>query len=273
MKTVVDLSVSSAQSKLKEAWAPSLLFTPGVLGCWYDPSDAASVFSDTGGTQVALLDEPVARIEDKSGNGFHATQAIAAARPILRQDANGLRYLDFDGIDDRLGTAPMNLSAHQKLTVIAGVHKRDGGTARAIAGHSAPSLSPGGFDLLTATGANHTLGILARSSAGSSAQCGVTSFELAPLTFVMLGRFDYGATAGAEIQLRLNGQDISQNIGTSQENIGSFGSGPLSLGARPNNSLFLNGKLFGFVLVVGETDAATTRALENHAFRFTGINV
>ena len=45
---------------------------------------------------------PVGLIADKSGNGNHAVQAVVAARPVLRADESGRRYLEFDGVDDEL---------------------------------------------------------------------------------------------------------------------------------------------------------------------------
>lgn len=41
---------------------------------------------------------------DKSGNGLHFVQPDAARRPVLRQDATGKRYLEFDGATTALAT-------------------------------------------------------------------------------------------------------------------------------------------------------------------------
>jgi hypothetical protein len=63
----------------------------------------------------------VGKILDKSGRGNHATQATAASRPILRQDANGKYYLFFDGIDDSLATAAINFTSMTGYIAVAGV--------------------------------------------------------------------------------------------------------------------------------------------------------
>ncbi|CAA9494075.1 MAG: hypothetical protein AVDCRST_MAG91-703 [uncultured Sphingomonadaceae bacterium] len=84
------------------AFSPGGLFTAGVEGLWYDPSDLGSMFQDSPGTIAAALNAPVGRINDKSGRGNHALQAGSAARPILRQDGTGKSYLEFDGMDDSL---------------------------------------------------------------------------------------------------------------------------------------------------------------------------
>lgn len=89
---------------------PASLFSSGEAGVWYDPSDTSTVWATTTATiqtvaasagVTATAGNLVAQIDDKSGNGNHATQATVAARPILRQ-SGGLYYLEFDGANDYL---------------------------------------------------------------------------------------------------------------------------------------------------------------------------
>jgi hypothetical protein len=89
---------------------PVSLFAAGEQGAWYDPSDLSTVFTDTAGTTPATVGQSVARINDKSGRGNHATQATVAAQPILRQTAGGLYYLEYDGVDDDLRAAFPNVT-------------------------------------------------------------------------------------------------------------------------------------------------------------------
>ena len=101
------------------AFSPSSLFAGGIAGVWYDPSDLSSMWQDSAGTTPAAVDSPVGKINDKSGNGNHAVQATAAARPMLRQ-SGAVLYLDFDGVDDRLtGTLAANMT--QPSAMFAGV--------------------------------------------------------------------------------------------------------------------------------------------------------
>lgn len=83
---------------------PASLFAGGAQGMWYDPSDASTLFEDSAGTVPASVNGPVGRMLDRSGRGNHAVQALAAARPMLRLDGGGRRYLEFDGVDDRLSS-------------------------------------------------------------------------------------------------------------------------------------------------------------------------
>lgn len=78
-------------------WTPAQLST---LAAWYDASDATQLFDATSGGSLVAADGTVARIEDKSGNAFHLTQAAAGARPTRKTAVrNGLDVLRGDGWD------------------------------------------------------------------------------------------------------------------------------------------------------------------------------
>lgn len=89
------------------AFTPASLFASSESGAWYDPSDLATLWQDTAGTTPAVVNSTVARMDDKSGNGFHMLQATAASQPTLRQSGSTY-YLEFDGVADimRCATAP-----------------------------------------------------------------------------------------------------------------------------------------------------------------------
>lgn len=114
------------------AFDPATLFTGGEKGVWYDPSDFSTMWQDTAGTSpVTAVGQSVARIDDKSGNGKHATQANPASRPLL-QESGGKYYLDFDGADDSLATAAIDFSASDEMTICVGVRKEIDSSTRMI---------------------------------------------------------------------------------------------------------------------------------------------
>jgi len=82
------------------------LFASSEQGAWYGPSDLSTLFQDSAGTTpVTTAGQPVGLMLDKSGNGNHATQATAAARPTY-QTAPARATLD--KVDDRLSvTVPV----------------------------------------------------------------------------------------------------------------------------------------------------------------------
>ena len=53
-------------------------------GLLFDPSDMSTLFQNYAGTvPVTAVEQPVGKMLDKSGNGYHATQSITASRPVL----------------------------------------------------------------------------------------------------------------------------------------------------------------------------------------------
>lgn len=84
---------------------PGSLFTGAQEGAVYDPSDLSTLWQDAAGTTPVTADgDPVGRIDDKSGNGNHATQSTAAARPLYKT-SGGLHWLQGDGVDDWISAA------------------------------------------------------------------------------------------------------------------------------------------------------------------------
>ena len=69
---------------------PASLFASGEEGAWYEPS-TSTAFTDTGGTISATYGDPVAYLQDLSGNDNHATQTTLASRPILARVPEGGR--------------------------------------------------------------------------------------------------------------------------------------------------------------------------------------
>jgi hypothetical protein len=89
-------------------------FSPAHLQgliAWYDPNDLSSLFQDAAMTiPVSASGDGVGAMKDKSGNGHHVTQSIAAARPTYHTDEQAA-WLAFDGTDDKLSTVePVSVS-------------------------------------------------------------------------------------------------------------------------------------------------------------------
>ena len=81
---MLDLALSiEARARMgAAAFHPATLFSGAAVGAFYDPSDLSTLWQDTAGTSpVTTAGQSVARMDDKSGNGYNLTQATAAARP------------------------------------------------------------------------------------------------------------------------------------------------------------------------------------------------
>lgn len=84
------------------------LFAGGKQGVWYDPSDKSTLFQDVAGTIPVTKDgDPIGLMKDKSGNGYHATQSVSAARPLYKTDGI-LHWFESDYVDDGF-YIPINL--------------------------------------------------------------------------------------------------------------------------------------------------------------------
>lgn len=85
-----------------------------------DASDASTLYDATTGGSLVAADGSVARWEDKSGNGRHATQGTAGNRPARKTAIqNGLDVLRFDGTDDFLSHSVIESDPSQLTLIVA----------------------------------------------------------------------------------------------------------------------------------------------------------
>lgn len=251
---------------------PKSFFSSGAQGAWYDPTDITSMFQDSAGTIAAVVDQPVGRINDKSGNGNHFTQSTAGARPILRQSGL-LSYLDFDGIDDNYATAAGNLNASPKLAVFIGFKLNSATSACLFADNASVGPSAGSFRCIT----NTALGANAPADAfifDGAAQTDL--FETTPVapprTVINTFLLDYsGVTAADEIIIRENGvvQALSVQAAGPCATV-NFANSPFIMG-QWGGVLFFPGRFFGLIAVGGGATAAQISAAESYMALRSGI--
>lgn len=152
MKTVTNISVTSAPHRGRQGWHPGLLFRSGSQGAWFDPSDTATLFQDIAASVPVLADgDPVALMQDKSGNGHNAVQSTTAARPIYRTDGQQ-HWLEFDGVDDFMSLeVPLDINHG---TVVLGLNEPAGMTNNS----GLISASGAGYIAITGSGGQRALG-------------------------------------------------------------------------------------------------------------------
>lgn len=89
------------------------------LQLWLDASDASTLYDATTGGSLVAADGAVARWEDKSGNGRHATQGTAGSRPARKTSTqNGLDVIRGDGTDDLLVTSAFSSDLARSVFVV-----------------------------------------------------------------------------------------------------------------------------------------------------------
>lgn len=117
-------------------------------GAWFDPSDLSTLFQDAAGTiPVTAVEQPVGKMLDKSGNGYHATQSITASRPTLSARKNIL-----------LATEAL---ATQSVTTLAAQY------TLSFTGTGSITLSGTTTGTLTGTGVNDRVSLTVTPTAGT----------------------------------------------------------------------------------------------------------
>jgi SPP1 family predicted phage head-tail adaptor len=221
---------------------PATLFASGEQGAWYDPSDFSTMFQDTDGTTpVTAVGQAVARINDKSGRGNHATQSNATARPILRQDSSGFYYLEFDRVDDRLATASFNM-ASTAVTAAAAIIRSASGSANLFSFTTSNENENNSFVLWSCRAITaNDMGIAGRVTTTRTA---ISAGQAVGTQQIIRASWD---TSAPSMSLVLNKSQIAssdQSMGS-----GSFGNKPLTIGSTATGGNFYLGRLYGALIV------------------------
>jgi hypothetical protein len=255
------------------AFSPLDLFGSGEEGAWYDPSDLSTVWQDAAGTTPATAGDPVGRIDDKSGNGNHATQSTSTKRPTL-QTSGGLYYLDFDGVDDAMATASIDFTATDQMSLFAGVY-READTQDLIA-----ELSPnwntntGSFLFwsgITTSGTGAGFGSASRGSVGATGgHFGYTQATFTPpVTAVVTATHDIPGDLTA-----LRGDGVAGTDGTGDKGSGNFGNYPIYIGARGGGTTFpLDGRVYGLIVRGAASIAAEISGAESYLAAKSGVTL
>jgi hypothetical protein len=250
------LRLVAAMKKASE-WTPAALFASGEQGAWYDPSDFSTMFQDTAGTvPVTAVGQSVARINDKSGRGNHATQATTAARPLLEQDAGGRYYLRFDGVDDGMATSSINFTATDKMTLLAGVLSSSTAASGCIfALSSTPFSTPGGARhfVNNNAGGTYTPGAVMSALRGT----GERGIFVQSVTgaFVSSSIYD-GALVDNETTLRIN--TVPATSTATDSGLTAFANQPIYIGSLLTGTR-LNGRIYSLIVrgAASNTDQIT----------------
>ena len=265
----LSIGISLGFGQRRRTFTPAFIFAASEPGVWIDPSDPAALFSDTAGTTQAGIGDPVALVLDKSGNGNHATQPTLASRPILRE-AGGLRYLEFDGVDDFLVTTTITPGT-DKVQMFAGVRKLgEAGTFRALAEFGPNVGSNNGSFLVSAPSgsADHYRFRVSGTTLGDN--LGNAGAEYAGASTDVLAVV---ADILTDVHsLRINGAEIESS--SSGLGAGNFLEYPLNIGARNGASNFFHGRIYSLFTRFGPNlDTPTTERTERYVAKRTGVSL
>lgn len=253
---------------LWKSYSPLDLFSVGEQGAWYDPSDLTTMFQDTAGTTpVTDVGQAVARINDKSGNGNHATQATLANRPTF-QIENGCSYLQFDGSNDSLATSSIDFTATDNITVFSGLRKLSDVNRGVFVELSVNTDLNAGTFALTAPNGNGLANLAAYAGGSVRVAGGLATGNAAPVTRVITFAADISADVLSRRQDGINVGTVTSNQGT-----GNFLSYPLYIGARAGTSLFFNGRLYSLIVRGAQSNNGQISAAEAWVANKTGVTI
>lgn len=256
-------------------FTPASLFASGEEGIWLEPSPS-TCFTDTGGTTAASVGDPVARINDSSGNGNHATQGTLASRPILRQTGGGLYYLEFDGTDDALATPSVDLSGTAVFSAFVGVGKDTDGDEIIFESGNPYFNVPGGFLFSKSSSGAFSRSLNTSSSSGSGFSN--TTSSARPGSDLSVHAFEKNLSLSPEsaisVYSRVNGsEDVASSLFSTPTTAANMGNRVMYIGARGGSSLFFEGDLYSLIVRGAATSGDDLTGAESYVADKTGVTL
>lgn len=195
-------------------------------------------------TPAVAVNDPVAVVEDYSGNVNNLSQDTATARPLLKQDGSGNWYLQFDGTDDFLVTSSIDFTGTDKMTVWAAYESLS--TAVGIIYELGTNLGTGAFGSAANDGGTGKTSVYRRGD--GSGQARFYPAESVPLLALDSVVHDLSISGQETPVMRRNGAAAAGTGAALDTGVGPFGDYPLYIGSRGGTSILFNGRLYGLIV-------------------------
>lgn len=245
-----------------------------ILTCWH-PRDVpqvkccrvawAEALNSVGPDVPATVGQTVRRWTDIV-SGWHADQATGANQPILRE-ANGMRYLEFDGVDDFLSSS--NIAIANGDTALFGLVAA---SSQAQSGNRAIiNIARGTLPFLTVGRLNSSFYV---AFSTQNHYLSTRTLQYTPDPEVLTSPFVGGFTAGSgspAFQERLNGTTVNSNA-TAVSAISDLDTSVSYVGSRNNASDFSQCSVFATIEGSGALTAANLSRLERFLMLCAGAN-
>jgi hypothetical protein len=184
--------------------------------------------------------------------GYHMLQATSAYRPTVRQSATtGKLYLEVDGINHRMQTQTLDLSATDKANMFVAFRKLSDAATAVLIEHGQGGTNTDVLALYVPRGTgNPRTGFQFRPTIPtlSGTQGPNTA---APVTWVVSALGDKSqATLATETTLRTNGS-VAGNVTEGATVTGNLGNWPVNYFARQGGGLHFTGHYYGDMIVAG----------------------
>lgn len=200
---------------------------------------------------------------DRSSLNHHATQGIAANRPRLKtNELNNKPIVRFDGINDNMQTASVNLSTVQKADVFIVSKANNEGISLYHAGVSGEANN---FHIIE----NHSDGTNGLSANVRGLNSDNVSFK-SNNSYACFKRYnvsvDKALTGLAQIAIRVNGASLSNSNGavTGAEITNNLGNFPFTIGGTPGAAALLFDGDIAEIIVYNKILTATERNAMNN---------
>jgi hypothetical protein len=170
---------------------------------WYDAADATTI-TQSGGT--------ISQWDDKSGNGYDATQVVSAEQPSTGSTLNGLDTIYFDGTGKNFDIPNVTLTSDFSIYIVAQKTGREDQYNGALVISDGASTNFANWALLWGTSANNKITYYDSGDRFSTTEINQNQY------YISSALRDTGAT---QIDYWLNGTDDGQNVALAPNGAGT----------------------------------------------------
>lgn len=236
------------------------------------PLEYGSMFQDRLGTvPVTEPGQLVGHCLDAGPGGYHATAISDAARGIFRE-VDGVRYIEYNGINTAYETPALPAPGVDKAQVFAGLRKlSDAAQAAAVGLSILPGARAGSLEVSAPGGglSNQPYVVRSYGTLNAFAIAPAGAYD-APVTNILAAFADISADRAT---LRVDGIQAAQSTGDQGTgNYNPSGTYPLFYGARAGTSIFFEGNHYatlGPIVRFSATNASAAQIEAAEAY-FTG---
>lgn len=260
------ISISASDGK-GVGLSPANLFAAGEQGLWLDPSDMRTMYQDSAATTpVTAAGQSVGHIRDKSGRGNHIS-FLDAARPVLRQNANGFWYLEGHASVGPGQSAAVDFSASDETFVCIGLTKLSDEAAAFILGLGNFATVAGTWDSYAPS--SNGVSNVRFGNRGTALNNVALATQAAPFTGVMSAT---GKIATDVQNVRLNGAQAASSA--ADQGAGNMSaSSVFNLFSTSAGGARFQGYFFGAVVRSGIPTAAQIAATERYMGQKLGVSI
>jgi hypothetical protein len=215
-------------------------------------------FTPTAGSLTLTVLGSVTLAQLELGATATAYQRVTTAFDVTEAGVDSCPYLQYDGTDDSMGTAAIDFTGTDAMSVFTGIFRRSDAALGTVLEFGTDSTNNNGSFALRSpnTTASAAYSYVSRGTA-LSLTTSPASFS-APRYNLLTGLSDISADQSV---LRVNGVQVSSN--TADQGTGAYANQALFSGRRNNTNLPFSGRDYGMLVVGKNTTAAEISFMES----------